>query len=351
MALEKTLLKGVEAIGEAAIRAGCHFFCGYPITPQTDLLEYMALRMPQIQRVFVQSESELAAINMVYGAAAAGKRAMTASSSTGISLMQEGLSYLASAELPAVIVNVMRGGPGLGRICPSQADYFQACKGGGHGDYRLIVLAPWSVQEMADLTFLAFELADRYRNPAMILCDGVTGQMMEPVEVANWISAFEPKPWAVDGAKGRPRNLIISAPYSDEDLLDLNLRLQAKYRRLQEQETRCESFFVEDAEYIVVAFGIAARLGLAAVEDCRRAGIRVGLFRPITLVPFPRGPLINAASKAKALLVVEMNEGQMVEDVRLAIGSEKPVEFLGHGGGYVPEEQVISEMLMQMVRR
>ena len=266
--------------------------------------------------------------------------------------MQEGLSYLASAELPAVIVNVMRSGPGLGRIPPSQADYFQACMGGGHGDYRLIVLAPWSVPEMADLTVLAFELADRYRNPTMILCDGAIAEMMEPVDIVGGsVCSIEPKPWAVDGARGRPRNLIVSAPYSNEDLIHLNLWLQEKYHRVREREVRYESCFLEDAECILVAFGIVARLALAAVEDCRRAGIRVGLIRPITLWPFPQVPLREAASRAAAFLVVEMNEGQMVEDVQLAVGREKPIEFLGHGGGYVLTEQLIVERLMDVAGR
>jgi 2-oxoglutarate ferredoxin oxidoreductase subunit alpha len=345
------LIKGVEALAYASIKAGCRFFSGYPITPQTALLEYMAIHMPQAGGIFIQSESELAAINMAYGAAAAGVRAMTASSSPGISLMQEGLSYLASAELPAVIVNVMRGGPGLGRICPSQGDYLQACKGGGHGDYHLIVLAPWSAQEMADLAVLAFDLADRYRNPAMILCDGILGEMMEPVALSESEFVAEPKPWAVTGAKGRPKNMIISAPLTDEGLLDLNLRLQEKYRRVQEREMRYESFFLEDAEYVIVAFGIAARLALAAVEECRQSGVRAGLIRPVTLWPFPHPPLRDAASRARRFLVVEVNEGQMLEDVQRVVGNEKPVDFLGHGGCYMPTEEVIAKRLLQIAGR
>jgi 2-oxoglutarate ferredoxin oxidoreductase subunit alpha len=348
---ERTLTKGVEALGDAALKAGCRFFCGYPITPQTALLEYMAVRMPQAGGVFIQSESELAAINMVYGASAAGVRAMTASSSPGISLMQEGLSYLASAELPAVVVNVMRGGPGLGRICPSQADYFQSCKGGGHGDYHLLVLAPSSVQEMADLATLAFDLADNYRNPVMILCDGVLGEMMEPVVLPRSSWTAKEKPWAVTGAKGRPKNTVISAPYTDDGLLDVNLRLQEKYRHICQAEIRHEAFLLEDAEYIVVAFGIAARLAQAAVEACRRSGMRAGLIRPITLWPFPSEVLHGASRQAKGFLVVELNEGQMVEDVRRAVGNDTPVEFLGHGGGYMPTEEAIAESLVRVAGR
>ncbi len=351
-------MKGNEAIGEAAIRAGCRLYFGYPITPQNELLEYMAAHLPEAGGVFLQSESELAGISMLYGAVAAGKRAMISSSSPGISLMQEGLSFLASAELPGVIVNITRGGPGLGRITPAQSDYLQATKGGGHGDYNLIVLAPSSVQEMADLTTLAFELADKYRNPAMLLGDGIIGQMMETVTLPPAMDQGESKPWAATGCEGRERNLILSAPYTDQELMELNMRLQAKYARIKAAEQRAECEQMEDAEYGIVAFGISARLALAAVDDLRADGVKVGLIRPITLWPFPENAF-RAYPKVRGYLVVEMNEGQMVQDVRLTVsdmvngrvpGAAPTIRFLGHGGGYVPTATEIRERVMELAR-
>ena len=346
-----SLMKGNEAAAEAALRAGCRFYAGYPITPQTELLEYMADRLPGVGGRFIQSESELAAISMVYGASAAGLRAMTSSSSTGISLMQEGLSYLASAELPAVIVNVSRGGPGLGRICPSQADYFQATKGGGHGDYHLIVLAPSSVQEMADLMFLAFDLADRYRNPVMVLADGMLGQMMESVVIGASLETLPPRPWTVGGRDGGPRNIVISAPYTDDDLRAMNLRLREKYRRLADEECRSELYHGEDVEHLVVAFGTAARFAMEAVDSLRTQGVRAGLLRPITLFPFPHPAFETPVRTLKSVLVVEMNEGQMIEDVRLAAcaaGFSGPIGFLGGGGGFIPSPADIEREVLRL---
>lgn len=346
-----TLMKGNEAAAEAALRAGCRFYAGYPITPQTELLEYMATKLPSLGGRFIQSESELAAISMVYGASAAGLRAMTSSSSTGISLMQEGLSYLASAELPAVIVNVSRGGPGLGRICPSQGDYFQATKGGGHGDYHLIVLAPSTVQEMADLTFLAFDLADRYRNPVMILADGMLGQMMESVTMGEPLESVPPRPWAVRGRGTGQRNVIISAPYTDADLRAMNLRLKDKYRRLAEAECRHELHRPEGVEHLVVAFGTAARFAMEAVDSLRADGVKAGLLRPVTLFPFPYDEFTRFTPGLKSVLVVEMNEGQMVEDARLALcagGFGGPVGSFGGGGGFIPSPTEIEREVLRL---
>jgi 2-oxoglutarate ferredoxin oxidoreductase subunit alpha len=325
----KMLMRGNEALGEAAIRAGCLFYGGYPITPQSELFEYMARRLPEVGGIFLQAESEVAAINYVYGAACAGVRAMTSSSSAGISLMQEGLSCLAAAEMPCLVVNVSRAGPGTGRIPPSQTDYFQSTKGGGNGDYRLIVLAPYSVQEMADLTYLAFELADGYRNPVMILVDGMLGQMAEGVDFDHL--SFEkpiPREWALTGAKARRRRVILSQPPTDEALYRLNMTLKAKYLRIAAAETRWESVNLEGARIVVVAFGSAARLALAAIEQTREEGMEVGLIRPVTLWPFPQAAIRAAAEKAEAVLVVEMNLGQMLEDVRLATGERAPVHHL-----------------------
>jgi len=344
----RVLMKGNEAIGEAAIRAGCRFYFGYPITPQNELLEYMASHLPAAGGVFLQSESELAGISMLYGAAAAGKRAMVSSSSPGISLMQEGISYLASAELPALIVNISRGGPGLGRIAPAQSDYLQATKGGGHGDYNILVLAPASVQEMADLTVLAFELADAYRVPAMVLGDGIVGQMMEPVALPPPVTELPPKPWAATGCEGRPRNLILSAPYTDAELVELNRRLQRKYAAIRAREQRAECVLMDDAELGIVAFGIAARLALAAADNLRERGYRVGVIRPVTLWPFPE-TAFRAYPAVRAYLTVEMNEGQMVQDVRLAVNGAVPVHFLGQGGGYVPPVDAIEEQALAIL--
>lgn len=333
----KVLMKGNEAIGEAAVRAGCRFFFGYPITPQTEIPEYLVKRLPEVGGVFLQAESEIAAINMVYGAAGAGARVMTSSSGPGISLKLEGISYLAGAELPCLIVNIMRGGPGLGGIQPSQSDYLQATKGGGHGDYRLIVLAPASVQEMADLTVEAFGLADRYRNPVMLLGDGILGQMMEAVEFKSKTTSGSPgKPWATTGCRGRERN-IINSLYLDPELLERhNLNLQQKYSLIEEKEARAETYLAGDAEIIVVAFGTAARVARTAVDNARIRGIRAGLIRPITLWPFPCLAIRGSLDCCRALLTVEMNAGQMIDDVLLAVNGSLPVHFYGRTGGMVP---------------
>jgi 2-oxoglutarate ferredoxin oxidoreductase subunit alpha len=342
--MTRELMRGNEALAEAAIQAGCRCFFTYPITPATEILEYMAVRMPQVGGVFLQPESEIAAINMVIGAACAGKRAMTSSSSTGISLMQEGISSLAASELPAVIVNIMRGGPGLGTIPPSQADYFQATKGGGHGDYRLITLAPASVQEMADLTVLAFDLADRYRNPVIILADGMVGQMMEPVVWPEIAPAVPTKDWATTGAASRERNLILAAPLTIPGLIELNKSLAAKYADIAAQEQRWEAYFADDASIILVAFGTAARVALEAVGEARAEGLSVGLIRPLTLWPFPHRAFEDLLA-VKGILTVEMNNGQMVEDVRLAVDGRLPVHFYGFGGGWVPDNESVRQAI------
>ena len=338
--MKKELWKGNEAIAEAAIRAGCDCFFGYPITPQNEIPEYMSLNLPKAGGVFVQSESEVAAINMVYGAAASGKRAMTSSSSPGVSLKQEGISYLAATELPAVIVNVMRGGPGLGSIQPSQADYYQATRGGGNGDYRTIVLAPCNIQEAVDLTQEAFDLADYYRTPVVVLADGMIGQMMEPI-------CWNPTPkrelpeknWAASGRRGRSHNnfltsLLIDAP----DCEAHNLRLQEKLARIEANEIRWQEYKTEDCELLLVAYGTPARISMTAVDQLRAKGIAAGLFRPVTLWPFPSVPLNHLAcqERVKSVLTVEMSLGQMVDDVRLAVDGRKPVGFYGRSGGSTP---------------
>lgn len=343
-----SLMKGNEALAEAAIRAGCRAYFGYPITPQSEILEYLAEEGRSRGMIVLQAESEVASINMVYGAAGAGARVMTSSSSPGISLMQEGISYIASAELPCLIVNVNRGGPGLGTIQPSQGDYFQAVKGGGHGDYRLIVLAPSSVQEMADFVFDAFDLADRYRNPVMILADGALGQMMEKVH----FRAYDPKdhtpdkPWATTGKlKSRERNIITSLHIQPEKMEQINIRLQEKYRLVSEREVRSEHFHTDDADYLIVAYGLAARIGQGAVEKLRSNGIRAGLLRPITLYPYPTQEIARLAEQVRGVLVVEMNAGQMVEDVRLAVEGRVPVRFYGRMGGIIPSpDEVVGAM-------
>lgn len=349
---DKILMKGNEAIAEAGIKAGCRFFFGYPITPQNELPAYMARRLPMEDGVFLQAESEVAAINMVYGAAGAGARVMTSSSSPGISLKQEGISYMAGSELPGVIVNIIRGGPGLGGIQPAQSDYLQATKGGGHGDYRLLVLAPQSVQEAVDLTMEAFDLADKYRNPVMILGDGMIGQMMEPVEFPGETSPDElpKKEWATVGNEGRKANIINSLSLQAEKLEELNLRLQKKYKQMQEEEVRVETTKTEDAEYVIVAFGSMARIALSAVERAREEGVKVGLIRPISLFPYPDKVVGKVAEQAKFMLTVEMNCGQMLEDVRLAVNGRCPVYFYGRTGGVVPASQEIYEKLMELVR-
>jgi len=337
----KILMKGNEVIAEAAVQAKCRFYAGYPITPQNEIPEYMSRRMPEVGGVFIQAESELAAINMVYGAAAAGVRAMTSSSSPGISLKQETISYLAGAELPAVIVNVQRGGPGLGNISGSQGDYFQSVKGGGHGDYRMIVYAPFSLQEMWDLTMRAFDKADEYRNPVMILADGIIGQMMEPLYPNPYLKPGLPeKNWVLDGCFGREPRVIKSLFLGDGELELRNIMLQKKYEMMGEQEIIFEQYGSEDAECVVVAFGIVARIALASVMRLRRKGFKVGLFRPVTLFPFPGEELSRLTREKRRFLVIEMNTGQMIEDVRLAINGGSQVFFYGRPGGAImmPEE-------------
>jgi len=348
------LMKGNEALAEAALRAGMQAYFGYPITPQSEVLEYLALHAPQHPgTVVLQAESEIAAINMVFGAAGAGARAMITSSGPGISLMQEGLSYMACAQLPALVVNVQRGGPGLGTIQPSQGDYQQAVKGGGHGDYRLIVLAPASVQELVDHVFLGFQLAERYRNPAMILADGALGQMMEKVALPPIGSlAHSTPPWATTGKpKDRPRNVVLSVYIQSERMERQNLVLQEKYRALRETEVRCEQLGMEEADIALVAFGLSARICQKAMDLAREKGIRVGLFRPITLYPFPTAALARAASTVQAFLTVEMNAGQMVEDVRLAVEGRRPVEFTGRMGGMIPSPDEVLAKIEEMAAR
>lgn len=354
---EVTLMKGNEAIAHAAIRCGCDGYFGYPITPQSEVLETLAAEKPweTTGMVVLQAESEVASINMVYGGAATGKRVMTSSSSPGISLMQEGISYMAGAELPALIVNVSRGGPGLGTIQPSQADYFQTVKGGGHGDYRLITLAPASVQEMADFVDLAFELAFKYRNPAMILSDGAIGQMMEKVV----LPPFKPRrteeeiarecPWATTGRTGiRKPNIITSLELRSEEMEQNNLRIQAKYRVIEEKEVRFEEYKLEDAEYLIVAFGSAARIAKKVIAIAREQGIKVGLLRPITLWPFPYKRIGELGKKVKGILSLEINAGQMVEDIRLAVECKVPVQWYGRLGGIIPEPEEVVEQIKKM---
>ena len=348
---EKALMKGNEAIGEAAVIAGCRYYFGYPITPQSELIEYMAKRLPQVEGVFLQAESEVAAINMVYGAAGAGARVMTSSSSPGVSLKQEGISYIAAGELPCVIVNIMRGGPGLGGIQPSQADYFQATKGGGHGDYHCIVVAPNSVQEMAELTVHAFNLADQYRNPVMILSDGALGQMMEPVSFHELPVFSVDKPWATTGMGEREKpNMIDTLRLKPEALEELNNTLQKKYALLQEREVRWEETFTEDAALVLVAYGISSRIAYSAMEMAREKGYKVGLFRPITLWPFPKAALAKAVDKASDVLTLELSAGQMVEDVNLAIKCSKPVHFYGRTGGMMMNPQDVYEQIVEIFK-
>ncbi len=343
---EKVLMKGNEAMAEAAITAGCRHYFGYPITPQTEVAAYMAKRMPKIGGTFLQAESEVAAINMVIGAASAGVKVMTSSSSPGISLKQEGISYLAGCELPALVVNVQRGGPGLGGIQPSQSDYFQACKGGGHGDYHLIVLAPATVQEMYDLTFKGFHLAEKYRMTAMILADGTMGQMMEPVQLTDVKIPVIEKPWATNGTKNHEgRNVINSLSLLPEELEVWNHRRYDRYAEVEKNEVMYEEFMTEDADIIVVAFGIAARVSKNAIVEARNKGIKVGLIRPITLWPFPKEALKKASKTAKAFISVELNMGQMIEDVKLAIDCSRPVYFVGRTGGMIPSpEEVLAKI-------
>ena len=334
---EKVLMKGNEALAESALRAGCRFFFGYPITPQTELAAYMSKRMEKVGGTFLQAESEIAAINMVYGAAAAGARVMTSSSSPGISLKGEGISYMAGAYLPGVIINVQRGGPGLGGIQPSQADYWQATRALGHGDFRVVVYAPSTVQEMADLAFTAFDVADQYRTPVMILADGMLGQMMEPVVMPEPRDEQVEKPWATTGHKHkRPHNVVNSLYLTADELERLNVERYERYAVIERDEQRAETFLVEDADVVVVAFGASARVARSAVVEARAKGVKAGLIRPITLWPFPVDALEAAVPTAKAFLTVEMNMGQMVDDVRLAVNGRRPVEFFGRTGGVIP---------------
>ena len=352
--MKKELWKGNEAIAEAAIRAGCRAYFGYPITPQNEIPEYMSRRMPESGGVFVQAESEVAAINMVYGAASIGERAMTSSSSPGISLKQEGLSYMVGAELPGVIVNMMRGGPGLGTIQPGQADYFQATRSAGHGDGRMIVLAPASLQESVDLVQDAFDLAEEYRGPVMILADGMIGQMMEPIE---W-KEREKKPapdiaWAAGSGDGGEPRFITSLRLDSGDNERFNLRLQEKYKLITEKEQRFEAIDCEDADMILVAYGTTARIALSAARDLRGEGLKVGLFRPITLWPWPSEHLLKLARQqsVKLVMAVEMSAGQMVEDVRLAVRFEKPVHYYGRTGGMIPEPEHIAQAAREALKQ
>jgi len=344
--MEKRFMTGNEAIAEAAIQAGCRHFFGYPITPQSEIPEYMSKRLPEIRGVYLQAESEVAAINMLFGAAGAGARVMTSSSSPGISLMQEGISYIAGAQLPCLIVNIMRGGPGLGGIQPSQSDYFQATKGGGHGDYHLLVLAPHTVQEAVSLTMEAFDLADKYRNPVMVLGDGYMGQMMEPVEFKKTAPPKLPaKEWALTGAKERPKNLVKSLYLDPEALEKHNLEINRKIQEMIRNEVRVETYQIEDAEVVIAAYGTVARIAKTAIEVLREKGIKVGMIRPITVFPFPYKTFEKMAEKVNKFLVVEMSLGQMVEDVKLGVCGKAQIRFYGRTGGMVPSyDEIVTEI-------
>jgi len=346
--VKKVLMSGNEAAGEAAIRAGCRYYFGYPITPQNQFTEYMSWRMREVGGTFIQSESEIAAINMVFGASAAGARAMTSSSSPGISLKQEGISYLAGCELPAVIVNINRAGPGPGDVTPAQSDYFQATRGGGHGDYRTITLGPSSIQEIFDLVYLAFDLADKYRNPALILADGLIAQVMEPVKLKKQKKRLPKKPWALTGCKGRNPNSIKSLFLTPGVLETHNWKLAAKYKKIEERETRYETFGDGDSDFFLVAYGSCARIVKEAVIEGRKEGMKLGLFRPISLWPFPYEPLAKLAEKGKKFLVVEMNLGQMLDDVKIAIGNRAKISFYGRPGGGIPTPK---EILKEIKKR
>jgi 2-oxoglutarate ferredoxin oxidoreductase subunit alpha len=344
--VEKRFMTGNEAIAEAAIQAGCKHFFGYPITPQSEIPEYMSKHLPEIGGVYLQAESEVAAINMLFGAAGAGARVMTSSSSPGISLMQEGISYIAGAQLPCLIVNIMRGGPGLGGIQPSQSDYFQATKGGGHGDYHLLVLAPHTVQEAVSLTMEAFDLADKYQNPVMVLGDGYMGQMMEPVEFKKTAPLKLPaKEWALTGAKGRPKNLVKSLYLDPEALEKHNLEINRKIQEMIRNEVRVETYQTDDAEVVIAAYGTVARIAKTAIEVLREKGIKVGMIRPITVFPFPYKTFEKIAEKTDKFLVVEMSLGQMVEDVKLGVCGKAQIHFYGRTGGMVPSyDEIVTEI-------
>jgi 2-oxoglutarate/2-oxoacid ferredoxin oxidoreductase subunit alpha len=344
---DRVLMTGNEALAEGAIRGGCDCYFGYPITPQNELTAYMATHMPKHDRAFVQSESEVAAINMVYGAAVTGARAMTSSSSPGVSLKQEGISYLAGAQLPAVIVNVMRAGPGLGDITPSQADYFQATRGGGHGDYNTLVLAPATVQEMHDFAIKAFELADRYRNPVLVLADGRLGQMMEPLMLREDVTDIPKKEWALTGAAGREKHTIRSY-YAGGKVEDSNKVIQSKYRQMEAEEVMYETYLTDDADILIVAYGTSARLSQGAVDVVRAEGIKAGLLRPQTLFPFPTDAIRTLAENAKCTLTVEMSAGQMVEDVRLAVEGKVPCHLFGRMGGAISTIDEIADAIREL---
>lgn len=345
---DKVLMKGNEAIAEAAIIAGCRHYFGYPITPQTEIAAYMAKRMPKIGGCFLQAESEIAAINMVYGVASTGHRVMTSSSSPGISLKGEGLSYLAGADLPSLIVNVQRGGPGLGGIQPSQSDYYQATKAGGHGDFRMIVLAPASVQEMADLTVKGFELADTYRMTSMILADGTMGQMMEPVSLDLEVKPAPEKPWATTGTNmEREHNIVNSLFLSPEKLEEENFKRYERYKYIEENEAMYEEYMMDDAEICIAAFGIAARVAKNAINEAREQGIKVGLIRPITLWPFPNAPFKKAAESVKQIISVELSMGQMIDDIKLASECRVPVTLCNRVGGMIPSPEQVLEAIIE----
>lgn len=345
-------MKGNEALAEAAIQAGCRHFFGYPITPQTEVAAYMSKRMPKVGGLYLQAESEVAAINMVYGCAAAGARAMTSSSSPGISLKAEGISYIAASDLPCVIINVERGGPGLGGIQPSQADYWQATRATGHGDFHILVLAPSSVQEMVDLTMEAFDLGDTYRMPVMILADGMLGQMMEPVSIGAYTpKQLPPKDWAIDGHRGKREHNVVNSLYLTPSVLEeLVVKRYQRYDQIKATQQRSDGYLLEDAELVVVAFGATARLCRSAIDQARARGIKAGLLRPITLWPFPVDAVNQAAQHAKCFLTVEMNMGQMVDDVRLALNGARPVHFFGRTGGMVPAPQEILAKMEQLAQ-
>ncbi len=348
--MAKVLMKGNEAIAEAAIRSGCRHYFGYPITPQTEIAEYMAKRMPKIGGLCLQAESEIAAINMVLGASSAGVRVMTSSSSPGISLKSEGISYMVGSDLPCLILNVQRGGPGLGGIQPAQSDYYQATKANGHGDLHLIVLAPNSIQEAADYTSLAFDLGDKYRVPVMILADGALGQMMEPVEFGDETNISLPeKPWATTGTDCKRKKNIINSLFLKPDELEdsINARFE-RYKEIEEKETRCEEYLTEDADIVLVSYGITSRICKTAVTLARKEGLKVGMIRPITLWPYPSAALAKAAKTAKEFLVVELNKGQMVGDVKLAIECARPVSFYGRTGGMMPTPEEILEEIRKI---
>jgi 2-oxoglutarate ferredoxin oxidoreductase subunit alpha len=350
--MAKKLMKGNEAIGAAAINAGCKFFFGYPITPQNEIPEYMSRELPKVGGSFVQAESEVAAINMIYGAAGAGARVMTSSSSPGIALKQEGITYIAGAELPCVIVNITRGGPGLGGIQPSQADYNQSTRGGGNGDYKLLVYAPANLQEMVDMVQEAFDAADYYRNPVMVVGDGMIGQMMEPVELKPFVSKRQlaAKTWATDGTKGNRKPNIINSLFLDPAKLEEhNIRLQEKYKKIKENEAKAELFNMENAQIVIVAYGTTSRIAKNAIESLKEEGIEVGLIRPQTLWPFPDEAFKALPETCKGLLTVEMSMGQMIDDVKLAVACRLPVEFYGRAGGMIPEPDAIAAKIKEML--